>query len=205
VQEIAYKIWAGLTGGIDLEIVFSLHLCSAAVIILVILLIRFNQNLFEIVYFWGLGGATQALLTPDISVTGFPHFRFFQVFFSHGMIVATVLFFLFAERRKLRTGSLKRVIIITNVYALIIFGINSLFGTNYLFINHTPDTASLLDSLGAWPIYLIWLEVLLLAIFSLLYLPVYLRHKKAGRPAGEEAVANHSEQRMEQNMEQTAE
>ncbi|MHB1452985.1 MAG: YwaF family protein [Saccharofermentanales bacterium] len=196
VQEIGYKIWAGFIGGIDLEIVFSLHLCSAAVIILVILLIRYQQNLFEIVYFWGLGGATQALLTPDISATGFPHFRFFQVFFSHGMIVATVLFFIFAERRKLRAGSLKRVIIITNLYALAIFAVNSISGTNYLFINHTPETASLLDSLGAWPIYLIWLEVLLLVIFSLLYLPVYIggRQRRQGAAiSGSAAVAEPAE------------
>jgi hypothetical integral membrane protein (TIGR02206 family) len=177
LQEITYKIWDGVYGGLDLEIIFSLHLCSMAIILIVVLLVKYNQNIFEIVYFWGLGGAMQPLLTPDISYTGFPHFRFFQVFFSHGMIIAAVFYFLLVEKRTLRPGSLKRVILITNIYAVIVFIINYIFGTNYLFVNHTPGTASLIDSLGAWPFYLIWLEVLLVVIFSLLYLPVYLRRK----------------------------
>lgn len=177
-QEIMYKIWAGIINGVDFKVIFSLHICSISIFLLIFTLIKYKQNIFEILYFWGLGGATQALLTPDIYVYGFPHFRFFQVFFSHGMIIATVIYFMFAERKKIRKGALKRVFVFTNLYGLIVFGLNFIFGTNYMFLNHKPETASILDALGPWPLYLIWMEVIMLIIFSLLYLPVYLRRRK---------------------------
>lgn len=181
LQEIVYKVWDGLLGETRLSIVFSLHLCSAAIILIVIMLVRYNQTLFEIVYFWGLGGAIQALITPDITYSGFPHFRFFQVFFSHGMIIAAVFYFIFSERKKLRKGALLRVLIITNAYAMIVFVINQIAGTNYLFVNRKPDTASLIDALGPWPVYLIWLEVIMVIVFSLLYLPVFIRQSAEKR------------------------
>ncbi len=181
LQEITYKIWDGLIGGTRLSIVFSMHLCSAAIIIIVILLVRFDQTLFEVLYFWGLGGAVQALITPDITYSGFPHFRFFQVFFSHGMIIAAVFYFIFAEGKRLRKGALLRTILITNAYAVIVFIVNYIAGTNYLFINRKPDTASLIDSLGPWPVYLIWLEVIMIAVFSILYLVPFIGRMKRDR------------------------
>jgi uncharacterized membrane protein YwaF len=47
-----------------------------------------------------------------------------------------------------------------------------------MFINRTPDTPSIIDALGPWPFYLIWLELILIAVFSLIYLPVFFRHRR---------------------------
>jgi hypothetical integral membrane protein (TIGR02206 family) len=141
-------------------------------------MVKYNQTIFELLYFWGLGAATQAILTPDLGVYGFPHFRFFQIFFSHGLIVAAVIYFLFVEGKRLRRGSLKRGIIYTNIYAGIVLIVNQIAGTNYMFINRTPDTPSIIDALGPWPFYLIWLELILIAVFSLIYLPVFFRHRR---------------------------
>jgi hypothetical integral membrane protein (TIGR02206 family) len=67
------------------------HLCRFAVLLLPVMLYKKKYALYEILYFWGLAGATQALLTPNIEV-GFPHFRFIQFFISHGLIVFTVVY-----------------------------------------------------------------------------------------------------------------
>ncbi|GAB4481644.1 MAG: hypothetical protein OHK0031_03670 [Anaerolineales bacterium] len=33
--------------------------------------------IYELLYFMGIGGALQALLTPDVGIYGFPHYRYF--------------------------------------------------------------------------------------------------------------------------------
>lgn len=190
LQEIAYRLWACFYRDFELESMFSLHLCSIAIFLCILLLIKYNQNIFEILYFWGLGGATQALLTPDISIYGFPHFRFFQVFLSHGLIIAAIIYFIFVENRKIRKGSLKRVLISTNIYAVFVFIVNSIFKTNYLFINHKPYTPSLIDLLGPWPFYIIWLELIMLVVFTLLYLPVLYVEKHVEKKELEASVQN---------------
>jgi uncharacterized membrane protein YwaF len=54
-------------------------------------------------------------------------------------------------------------------------------GTNYLFINGKPATASLLDALPAWPYYLIYMELIAFAIFLLLYLPFIIKDARINK------------------------
>jgi hypothetical integral membrane protein (TIGR02206 family) len=49
--------------------------------------------------------------------------------------------------------------------------VNWLIGSNYMFIAHPPETASLIDVLGPWPWYLLSLEGIAVVVFLLLYLP----------------------------------
>ena len=176
IQELIFKYWGGINNHIDFEVIFSLHLCSLAIFLIVYLYYNFKQSIFELLYFWGLGGATQALITPDIFVYGFPHFRFFQVFLSHGLIVAFVFYYLLVENKTIRKGSLKRAFITTHKVALVVFIFNFIFGSNYMFLNHKPTTASILDQFGAWPQYIIGLEILLLIVFTLVYLPYIYKY-----------------------------
>jgi hypothetical integral membrane protein (TIGR02206 family) len=47
-----------------------------------------------------------------------------------------------------------------NVYILAVGAINAGLGSNYLFIMHKPETASLVDVLGPWPWYIVAMEVI---------------------------------------------
>jgi uncharacterized membrane protein YwaF len=60
--------------------------------------------------------------------------------------------------------------------------VNTWLGTNFGFAARKPVNPSLLDHMGPWPIYLIWIEVLGLVLFFLLSLPVLGR--KGAAPAG---------------------
>ena len=139
------------------------------------MLINKNYTLFEINYFWGLGGAIQALLTPDIGMYGFPHYRFFQFFTSHGLILAAVLYMVFVHQYAPQHRSIWKVFGITLIYTVFIAIFNFIFKGNYLFICWKPENGSIMDVMGPWPWYIIPLAVVAIITFYIWYTPFALR------------------------------
>ena len=170
LQELSLNIWRLFCGQWRMGTSLPLHLCGAAIVLGAFMLINKNYRLYEIVYFWGLGGAIQALLQPDITYP-FPHYRFFQFFVSHGLIVTVSLYGTFSFNFRPRLKSVLRVFGITNIYLVFIVGFYYIFDGNYLFICHKPETASLLDFFGPWPWYVLVLEVVAFISFFIYYLP----------------------------------
>jgi hypothetical integral membrane protein (TIGR02206 family) len=123
----------------------------------------------------------QAILTPDLGVYDFPHFRYFQVFLSHGAIVTAAIAMTLLEGFRPTWGSLGRVLVWGNVYQVAVYLINVLIGSNYMYLIHKPETASALDMMGPWPWYLLSIQALGLVLFFLLYLPFMLRDAASRR------------------------
>ena len=148
-----------------------LHMCGAMVWITAAALIAEKRSLYPLLYFFGVAGATQALITPDLGDFGFPHYRFFQTMLSHGLLVAGGLWVVTVERWQPTLRSLGAVLLGLNAYALAILWVNLRIGSNYLFVAAKPESASLMDFLPEWPWYLLILEGLTIVIFTLMYLP----------------------------------
>lgn len=171
VDEAAWHAWNYFTGQWTIQTMLPLHLCSILVFASAYMLLTRNYKIYEFAYFLGIGGALQALLTPDAGIYGYPHFRFFQVIISHGSIVTAAIYMTFVEGYRPTLSSLKRVFIWTNIYMVVVFILNQIIGSNYLFIAHKPETASLIDVLGPWPWYILSLEALGAVMCLILYLP----------------------------------
>lgn len=179
-QEIVLNIWRIQHNSWDVKESLTLHLCGLAVLVLPIMLVTKSYLLYELTYFWGIGGATQALLTPNI-VEAFPDFRFIQFFVSHGLIVfaviyATVIFNYHPSFRSVGKAFLTTVILLFPISL-----VNYLLDSNYFFIAHKPDTPSLLDIMGPWPWYILPLIGVGAVIFILVYLPFPLIRFFSGR------------------------
>lgn len=58
---------------------------------------------------------------------------------------------------------------------VVVFGINSVIGSNYLYVNRKPPVPTLLDVLPEWPVYLLFMEAIGLVMFLLLYLPFIIK------------------------------
>ncbi len=175
IDEVLWHLWNITTGQWSLQTTLPLHLCSVFVFLSAYMLVTKNRSIYEYAYFLGIAGATQALLTPDAGIYGFPHFRAFQVMVSHGAIVTSAVYMTVVEGYRPTWGSLKRVLIGGNIYLAVIFVFNLLIGSNYLFIAHKPVTASLMDVLPPWPIYIIFLELIGAVMSLILYLPFQIR------------------------------
>lgn len=180
-NELGWHVWNYAIGQWTIDTMLPLHVCSLLVWTGGLMLLTRNYRIYEFCYFLGIAGATQALMTPDLGIYGFPHFRFFQTFISHGLIVTAAIYMTVVEGLRPTWKSILRVAVIANVYMGIVFVINTLIGSNYMFINRKPPTASLLDVLPDWPVYLLYLEAIGLVLFLLLYLPFVVKDWRASK------------------------
>jgi len=178
-NEIAWHIWTISAGRWTIQTMLPLHLCSALVWAGALMLVTKNYSIYEFMYFLGIGGAIQALITPDLGIYDFPHFRFFQTFISHGLVVTSAIFMTTVEGFRPTWKSFLRVALWMNVYVLIIFFVNSAIGSNYLNINAKPSTPSLLDLLPPWPDYILYMEAIGVVTCLLLYLPFFVKDRRA--------------------------
>lgn len=174
-NEIAFHYWNYIAGRWTLQTMLPLHLCSVLVWVGGWMLVTKKYKVYEFMYFMGIAGALQALITPDLGIYGFPHFRFFQTFISHGLIVTAAIYMTVVEGLRPTWKSMVRVFVIMNLYALAIYFVNDYLGSNYLMINHKPELPSLLDLLPPWPVYIAYMELIGVASMLLLYLPFALK------------------------------
>ena len=181
VWELSWHAWSIYYGIWTIQTNLPLHLCSVFIWLSVIMLIKKNTTIYELAYFLGIGGAMQALITPDAGIYGLPHFRAVQTLAAHGGIVLAALYMTIVEGLRPTWQSFKRVFQWTNIYVVIVFFINLAIGSNYLFIAHKPEFPTLIDLLAPWPWYILELEVVAFAVCFILYIPFMLKDWATGR------------------------
>jgi hypothetical integral membrane protein (TIGR02206 family) len=173
--EASWHIWNLAVGTWTIQTMLPLHMCSVLIWLTGFMLIKKNYSIYEFVYFLGIGGALQALLTPEVGIYNFPHFRYIQTFLSHGLLIGAGVYMTVVEGFRPTWKSILRIFVIANIYMIIVYFINSAIGSNYLLINGKPPMATVLDLLPAWPWYIPWLEVIALLTCLILYLPFVIK------------------------------
>lgn len=182
---LGWDLWQAANGIWSVQYSLPLHLCTFSVPFAAAMLATGRYRLYEVLYFWGFAGATQALLTPDLTSNGynFPHFVYWIFWTSHGAILWAVVFAAAAWGFRPTWGSIWRAFLATNLYMLFVGLVNWLTGGNYMFIARKPAFPSLLDYLGPWPWYILAVELIGLAAFVLVYLPYAIRDRVRARRA----------------------
>ncbi len=172
IQHVGYFIWIALIGDFSIN-TLPLHLCGISNILAIVILITKNYTAYELVYFMGIGGAIQAIVTPDVIIQ-FPHFQFIQTFIHHGGIILVPLYMTFVEGYRPTLKSLGKVFLFVNGYLLVIYIFNLIAGTNYLFLTYPPEDTIIVileQWFGPSPNYIIGLELVGMISVSLLYIP----------------------------------
>lgn len=167
--QLAYGLWSPAYS-------LPLHLCTLSVPLAAILLVTRSRLLFELLYFWGFTASVVAMLTPDLvgNGYGFPHFRYWIFFTSHGSILLAVSFAAAAWGYRPTWRSVLRAFLISNAYLLVAGLANWITGGNYVYIARQPEFPTLIDYLGPWPWYILPLQLIGAAAFALVYLPYAL-------------------------------
>jgi hypothetical integral membrane protein (TIGR02206 family) len=161
---IRHRLW-------DVRTSLPLHLCGVSVVLGAAMLLTRSFLLFELTYFWAMGGALQGLLTPDVEGWDFPTFRWATTFVSHGLIVTANLYMVFVLGMRPSFASYLKSMAAVNVYGVVMLLVNRALGANYGFLCRKPDQPTLIDLLGPWPWYLLGLEAVAWALSFLFLVP----------------------------------
>ncbi len=195
-NETIYHIYWYVTDGWVPSSGLLIQMCGLSILMLITVFYvespRVKNLMYDLIFFWGLGGALQAILAPDIGARGFPDFKYFSFFISHGFIMIGASYIVAAHRYRPTLKALLKVAIITNLLVIVSYGFNILLEKvppfergNYFITGYPPPTGSIVDlfarTFGPSPRYLIGLEIMGLAVFLLLWAPFGIRNVRNSR------------------------
>ncbi|WP_449537198.1 YwaF family protein [Ferdinandcohnia sp. Marseille-Q9671] len=175
-SELSLYVWYAYNGVWNPVDSLPFQLCSLSLFLSIIMLITRKFLLFEITYFLGIGGAIQAMLTPELAYD-FPHYRYFHFFLAHIAIILASFYMLWYENCRPTAKSVWKAFAALNVLALFVFFINKATGGNYMFLARKPTNPSLIDLMGPYPWYILSLELVALVLFFILYLPFFIKNR----------------------------
>ncbi len=188
-SELSWHLWNIGVGRWSALYLLPLNMCSVFIWLSGFMLLFKNYRIYEFAYFLGIGAALQYLATPDLGQYGFPHYRFFEAFVSHGLLLTAPIYMTVVEGFRPTWRSVQRVLVYTNIYMVLIYCLNLAIGSDYLMLNVKPITPSLLDLLPPWPYYIAFMELIGIVTILLLYLPFAIQdrrlHGAQPRPSGD--------------------
>ncbi|MCY6485097.1 TIGR02206 family membrane protein [Clostridium aestuarii] len=188
LQQILLYLWYIDSGNFTLKESLPLYTCRICEILCIFMVIKGNRKLFDIVYFWGVSGASIALLTPDTSGFKFPHIMYVQFFIGHGCILISIAFMFFVYNYIPTINSLKRTFKWSFIYIFIVGGFNYLVNGNYSYLRQKPLTSSPLDYLPPYPYYIPIFVGFIFTLFIILYLPFHFHSIKSSLPKQQEVT-----------------
>ena len=174
-----YKDLYLLANPYDWRETIPLHMCDLSEIFLICFLLGGPRILYICAFFWGLGGATMAILTPDIS-----HHDLDYIFFmvGHGMIIVGIMYATVTLGNRPYAKDIATVALITALVLLpIVYVINLLLGepANFWYLMSKPAGASLMDMFPEPPYHLLVTTPIAIALFYLIYLPYFIKDRVA--------------------------
>ncbi|MFS0900492.1 TIGR02206 family membrane protein [Mycolicibacterium litorale] len=152
----------------DLATSVPLQLCDIAEVMAAYALWSQRHRAFALTYYWGLFLSSQALLTPDIGTPqegapDFPHHLFLTFFTLHVLVVWAAIYLTWGRGMRPSWRDYRFAVVVTLGWVAFTFVFNLIAGTNYGYLNGKPPTASALDLLGPWPVYLL-IEIVVVAV-----------------------------------------
>ena len=179
-QELSLNIYRIVNGEWMISTSLPFQLCGLAILTTSIVLITKSERIFVNTFFIMMIGATMAIITPGIEdQLGFPHYRFFQFFTSHGLIVInfTYILFIMNFQKAIQYRHLLNNFIVLASIAVVLLGVNLITDGNYMYLMAKPGPNTAFDLFGEHPWYL--LNIFLFGIpifFHIFYLPFLIRN-----------------------------
>lgn len=136
----------------------------------------------SLVYYWGLTFNPQSLITPNLHYGNSPVYEFTAYWGLHILVMWAAIYLTWGLNLRPTWRSYWIAIATTVAWAIVTFTFNVLAGTNYGFLNGTPASPSLLDLMGAWPIYLLVALVAMFVVWALITLPWTVRRRVSPEP-----------------------
>ncbi|MEU0316988.1 TIGR02206 family membrane protein [Nocardioides sp. NPDC006273] len=152
----------------DLFIDLPIHLCDLAWMAAAVALWTHHAYPTALTCFWGLTLTTQGVFTPD--VMDFPDVSYFTFWGQHLVIVLAAVYLVFGLKLLPRWRDYGWAVATTAAWAAAAYVLNLVIDANYGYLRHKPESASMLDLLGPWPVYILNEILLVAGIWALITL-----------------------------------
>ena len=150
------------------------HLCSISYLLTIVLLITNNEKIFIFVFFTGIIGGIVSIAIPEFGNGGYDRFRFYEFVVAHSAIIYVPIYYLTQYKYKINFKRFKYIVIITNVLAFSMLGINFILRAtnfdpeaNYMFTMGPPPEVE--GVFGVFPWHILVFEAVLLVSFYVTY------------------------------------
>jgi hypothetical integral membrane protein (TIGR02206 family) len=167
---IPLQILQLLPGEWDLLTSLPLQLCDLGWMFAAHALWTRSRLSSTITYLWGITLTTQGVFTPDID-SAFPELRFLMFWGMHLLVVWSAFFLVVGLRILPTWHTYRQTVAVTLVWAVSAYLFNVIADTNYGYLNRLPESASLLDYLGPWPLYVVLEIAIIVGVWALLTWP----------------------------------
>jgi hypothetical integral membrane protein (TIGR02206 family) len=166
-------------GDFDLGTSLPLQLCDLAWVAAVWGLWSHRPLPVALTYYWGLTLTVQGILTPSLG-QAFPDPRFFAFWAMHLLVVWSALYLSFGLGLGPDWRAYRWSVGVTLAWAVVVYVVDVLLEVNYGYLVRKPGSASLLDPLGPWPVYLAAGLAVLLLGWGLMTWPWVVARRRAG-------------------------
>jgi hypothetical integral membrane protein (TIGR02206 family) len=159
--------WCPASG---LEPFLPLHLCNLSELLALLSLLTRWYWFRSVLHFWSLG-AVIAFVTPD--VPGGPGTLAYWLFFvSHALIVGVAVYDVIVAGFRPRGKDLGVTIAVTLCYLAMVLPVDIVWDENYAYVGPTrPSVPTVVDSLGPWPLRVVWIALITASVFALAWAP----------------------------------
>ena len=148
-----------------------LHICHVVALAGPVAVATRNRLARALVYFWGIGLSTQAMLTPILTV-GPAHAIFWVYWLWHGSLVGAAAYDLGARRYRPTWSDWQLAVAAALVYVPVVFTVDSLLYTDYGWVGRgsSLERWTLLNLFGPWPGRVPWLLLAACGVMAVLTL-----------------------------------
>lgn len=187
VTQIATISWWLLPANWDPGVSLPLHLCDLTVWVAAVALLAPSRLARCIIYFWGLGLSTQAFFTPTLQ-EGAAQMQYWWFWIQHTQIVGVAFYVIIVDGFRPTLRDLLAINIVTFGYLGAMLAINIPLDLNYGYVGQAdPSTETVIQRLGPWPLRIVWITLIVEAVFVVMWAiwPLGLNWLGGRREAGE--------------------
>jgi hypothetical integral membrane protein (TIGR02206 family) len=163
--------WWILPARFDLATSLPLHMCHVVSLLASVTLLAPRRWLRTLLYFWGIGLCSQALITPSLREP--PSSVWFWAFWiEHGLLMAIAVYDLVVREYRPTWRDYAVACAAALVYLAVVLPFDIALQADYGFVGAPkPLNPSILDLLGPWPERLAIIVMLVAAAMAALMLP----------------------------------
>ena len=144
-----------------------LHLCTVSFFICILVLLNKKQWMYEWALLVAIPSGLHSVLTPELSM-GISNWYLFEYYFVHGSLMLVPLYLTIVMGYRPRVSSWWKTFLRVQIGAVIVFPLNFIIDTNYMFLAAKPLVENPL-LIGDWPFYIFFLELFVFLHIVLIY------------------------------------